>query len=111
MVKFPKDLNMSLTYAKNIRNIDIPSVRFKGLRLVPSRTASRELTKLGFDLDDCQSVLEEGYEGRIRSENTFERWLDSDGKTFNIVVVKSHNFIYKEDVYLITHAGKFTRRK
>ena len=86
-------------------------VKFKGLRLIPSKSASDELIKLGLMLYDCKNMLEKGYiSPRKRAENTEEIWHDKGDKTYNIVIVKSFNYFYNEEVYLITHIGKFAKR-
>jgi hypothetical protein len=86
-------------------------VRYKGLRLIPSRSAGKELTECGLMISDCKEVLEEGYEPRKRAKDTIEKWKDYGNKIYNVVVVKSHNYLFREDVYLITHVGKFTKKK
>jgi aryl-alcohol dehydrogenase-like predicted oxidoreductase len=86
-------------------------VRFKGLRIVVSDSAMRELFKEGKTLFDIADILENGYEPkRKRAEGTIERWLDKGNKTFNAVVCKDHNEMMKEDVFVLIHFGKFTRR-
>ena len=84
-------------------------IRFEGLRLIPSRTAVRELQKHRLTLNYCKFILENGYEYRKRKENTTERCLDRGDKTYTVVAVKSFSYFHNEDVYLITHVGK-TRR-
>ncbi len=37
--------------------------------------------------------------------------MDFGKKTYNVVVVISYNYLYKEEVYLIKHVGKFTKKK
>ena len=37
--------------------------------------------------------------------------MDFGNETYNVVVVKSYNYFYKEEVYLIKHVGKFTKKK
>lgn len=87
------------------------NIRYKGLRLIPSKTAGRELTKYGFMIEDCKEILENGYSPRKRKKGKEEKWMDSGDKTYNVVVVKSFNFMYNEEVYLITHFGGFTEKK
>ena len=71
----------------------------------------RELIKHGAALEDCKDILEEGYPApRKRAKRTIERWLDIGDKTYNVVVVKSYNYFYGEEVYLIIHFGSFRRR-
>lgn len=87
-------------------------VRYRGLKLVPSKSAMKEMTQLGLMLYDCKIMLEEGYDApRKRAEDCEEKWLDKRNKTFNIVVVKSFNYFYDEEVYLITHLGCFGKKK
>lgn len=87
------------------------NLRYQGLRLIPSKTALKELFKHGLTVEDCTRILEEGYPApRKRAKTTIEKWLDRGSKTYNVVVVKSYNHFYGEDVYLITHFGRFHRR-
>lgn len=86
-------------------------VRYQGLRLIPSKTAGRELLKYGFMIEDCKEILEKGYSPRKRKKDTIEKWIDYSNKTYNVVVVKSFNYFYNEEVYLITHFGEFTKKK
>ncbi len=86
-------------------------LRYKGLRIIPSRSAGRELIKCGLVIADCKEILEDGYKPRKRAKDTTEKWMDFGDKTYNVVVVQSHNFLSREDVYLITHVGKFTKKK
>ena len=44
-------------------------------------------------------------------KGVIERWLDKRNKTFNVVVAKSFNYFYNEEVYLVIHVGKFTKKK
>ena len=86
-------------------------VRYNELRLIPSRTAARELAEYGFMIADCKEMLEKGYAPRKRKKNTIEKWMDYGNKTCNVVVVKSFNYMYNEEVYLIIHFGEFTKKK
>lgn len=86
------------------------NVRYKGLRLIPSKSASDELLKHGLMLQDCKEILESGYDApRKRARDTEEKWLDRGTKTYNVVIVKSFNSMYNEDVWLIIHLGRFTK--
>ena len=86
--------------------------RYEGLRLIPSKSAMRELMKYGSTLENCKDILEEGYPvPRRRAKGTIEQWLDRGDKTYNVVVVNSYNYFYGENVYLVTHFGCFSRRK
>jgi len=83
---------------------------YKGLKLIPSKSAAEELLDYGLTIEDCKDILENGYAPRKRGKNTVEKWMDSKDKTYNVVIVKSYNFTNKEEVYLITHVGRFTKR-
>ena len=104
-----KDLN-KMTYSNDIRFEDMFYVRYEGLRLIPSKSARKELIKYGLLLINCKMILIEGYSPRKRKKGTIEKWLDKGDKTYNIVVVRLYNHFFKEDVYLITHIGKFSRK-
>lgn len=52
-------------------------IRYKGLRLIPSKLASEELFKYGLMLCNCKKILESGYDApRKRAKDTEERWLN-----------------------------------
>ena len=87
------------------------NIRFEGLKLIPSRSAVEELVKYGLMIEDCKDILENGYEPKKRSKGTIEKWLNKRNKTYNVVVIRSYNFLYGEEVYLIKHIGKFTKKK
>ncbi len=85
-------------------------LRYNGLRLIPSKAASAELLKHGLMLQDCLEILKHGYDApRERAKDSQEKWLDKGNKTYNVVIVKSFNWMYNEEVWLITHLGKFTK--
>ncbi|MBI2672012.1 hypothetical protein HYX16_03710 [Candidatus Woesearchaeota archaeon] len=86
-------------------------IRYNNLRLIPSKTAAREMLKHGFMTEDCKTTLENSYKSRKRQEDTTEKWMDLRSKTYNIIVVKSFNHFYGENVYLIKHFGMFTKKK
>lgn len=106
----PKRLNKK-TYSNNIRFKDLLDFRFEGLKIIPSRTASREMSELKLDIDDCIYILEEGYSVTKRGKGIVERCLDVGNKTYKVVVAKSYNYILKEEVYLITHVGKTSKKR
>tara|TARA_Y100000310_G_C20686125_1_gene819124 strand:- start:2453 stop:2644 length:192 start_codon:yes stop_codon:yes gene_type:complete len=62
-------------------------------------------------LEDCKKILEKGYEVRKRSKGTEEKWLDYWKKVYNIVIVKAYSVQFEEEIYLIKHLGRFTKRK
>ena len=84
---------------------------YNGLKLIPSKTASREMIKSELRIANCKKILKQGYDApRKRAKGTVEKWYDKGNKTYNVVVVKSFNYLYNEEVYLIKHVGKFTKK-
>lgn len=105
----PKGLN---TYVYYICLISMFNDKYKGLRIVVSDSAMRDLMNEEKTLYDVVNILEDGYDApRQRKAGTIERWLDKGSKTLNAVVVKDYNEIMKEDCWVLIHFGKFTRRK
>ncbi|MBU1204189.1 MAG: hypothetical protein KKG60_03940 [Nanoarchaeota archaeon] len=87
-------------------------LRYKGLRIIHSLSAARELAKLGENSVFVLKVLDEGYNApRKRKKGTIEKWLDKGKKTFNVVIVKDYEETYHEEVWVIIHFGKFTKKK
>jgi len=72
----------------------------------------RELLHEGKTLFFAWEVLENGYDApRRRGSSTMERWLDKGKKTYNAVIARSYDEIMKEEVWVLIHFGKFTRRR
>ena len=110
-MKIKKDLNKS-AYSIDICYVDMLEIRLNSIRLVPSKSASKEMLKHKIRIRDCRKILEEGYDApRRRGKDTIEKWHNKGNKTYNIVIVKSTNYSLNEEIYLITHIGKFTRKK
>ena len=86
-------------------------IRYKNLRIIPSRSAGSELLRYGFMIEDCREILQKGYSPRKRKKDTVEKWMDFGNKTYNVVAVKSFNYFYSEDIYLLIHFGEFTKKK
>ena len=92
------------------------NIRFKGLRIEPTLSASRELVKEKKDLYDVLEILEEGYESSAskRKENIIERSLRRGNKEYKAVVAKT-NVVYpdgfREEVWRLIHFGKITYKK
>jgi hypothetical protein len=83
-------------------------VRYEGLRIAPSYSATRELMREGKALEDAKEVLDYGIPApRKRKKGTIEKWLRKDNKTYSAVVVRSHYAVLHEDVWLLIHFGKF----
>ena len=104
-----KDLN---TYVDNICNEHTFIVRYQELRMVAAHSAREELRKYGLTLRNCKEMLENGYNApRKRDKDTIEKWFDKSNKTYNVVIGKDLDLINKEEVWVLIHLGKFTRRK
>lgn len=88
------------------------TLKYCGLKIVPSLSAARELMKHGKTLEDVVFLLENGCNApRRRKRGTVEKWLDRGKKTFNAVVAKDYDEREKEEVWVLIHFGKFTRRR
>jgi len=88
------------------------SIRYEGLRIVPSLSATRELMGEEKTLFYVLKILEEGYDApRKRKVGIIEKWLDKGKKTYNAVIVKDYDEIMREDVWVLIHFGKFARGK
>ncbi|MEK6837480.1 MAG: hypothetical protein AABX69_02410 [Nanoarchaeota archaeon] len=91
-------------------------VRYEGCRIEITLSASRELSKENFDLNDVVEVLEHGYDcgtGK-RREDTIERCIRKGNKVIKIVVVKTsvtYPDKFQESVWRLIHVGKFTYSK
>ena len=86
--------------------------KYDGLRIAISHSAMQELMQEGKTIYDVVDILEKGYDApRKRKSGTIEKWLDKGKKTYNAVIVKDYYEILKEDCWVLTHFGKFTRRK
>ena len=87
------------------------NLRYRGLRIVPTLSAAREMADLGMMLLDVQEVLESGYSApRLRRKGTIEKWLSIGKKTYNVVLVKDHDEYLNEEIWLIIHRGRFSRK-
>ena len=86
--------------------------KYDGLRIAISHSAMQELMQEGKTIYDVVEILENGYDApRKRKQGTIEKWIDKGKKTYNAVIVKDYHEILKEDCWVLTHFGKFTRRK
>jgi hypothetical protein len=88
-------------------------IEWRGLALVPSRSAAKELYRLNMSLVDVEKILHEGYDcsRSRRKKGTYEICKKRGNKTIKIVLVKTEGLFSKRDEFLITHVGEFTRRK
>lgn len=91
-------------------------VRYKGLRVEPTLSASRELVREGKDLYDILEILEEGYDSSTakRKANIIERSIRKGDKEYKAVVAKTavrYPDGYVEEVWRLIHFGKITYKK
>lgn len=87
-------------------------VKYKGLRIASSLSATRELMKEEKTMFDIVEILNDGYDApRKRKKGTIEKWLDKGKKTYNAVIVKDFDETMKEEVWVLIHFGKFSRRQ
>ena len=76
-----------------------------------SLSAARELMQEEMTMYDVVEILEQGYDApRKRSEGTIERWLDKGQKTYNAVIVKDYDNTMNEEVWVLIHFGRFTKK-
>lgn len=75
-------------------------------------SATRELMKEEKTVLDVLRILEEGYDApRKRKSGTIEKWLDKGTKTYNAVIAGDYDETMREEVWVLIHFGRFTRRK
>ncbi|MCK4327729.1 MAG: hypothetical protein KAW41_04600 [Candidatus Diapherotrites archaeon] len=89
--------------------LEVVAPKWRGLRVVPTRAAARELDRLHFTVHDAIEVLEEGYDcaRSKRKKNVLEKCVKKGNKTIKIVVARCYNSFLKKEAWLIIHAGKF----
>ncbi len=91
-------------------------VKYEGLKIEVTLSASRELLKGNLDLDDVLKILEQGYDcgsGR-RKEEIVERCLRKGRKVIKVVVAKTsvtYPDRFKEEVWRLIHVGILTYSK
>jgi hypothetical protein len=86
---------------------------FKGLPIIPTRSAMNEMSELGMTLWDVLEVLEYGQDcyASKRRNGTLERCLDKGKRTTKVVVIRSHNWSLCTDVWALVHVGQIARRR
>ncbi len=91
-------------------------IKYNGLRIEPTLSASRELMKEGNDLTDVLEILEEGYDcsASRRKSNIIEKCLRKGDKEYKAVIAETEvtypdNYI--EKVWRLIHFGKITYKK
>lgn len=91
-------------------------VRFKGLRIEPTLSATRELLKHGMDLADVADILNSGYDcgPSKRKPNIIEKCMRRGNKELKAVVVKvsvKYPDGYCEGVWKLIYFGKTAFKK
>jgi hypothetical protein len=102
-----------MTYVIYICGETMLSPKYKGLQIIPSRSAMKEMVDIGMDLWDIFDVLNSGYDSSTskRKDGILERCKDKGNKTTKVVVARSHNWALDNDVWVVTHVSKYTRRR
>ena len=91
-------------------------IRYRGLRIEPTLSATLELLKHDKDLTGVLEILEEGYNcgASKRKPNIIEKCVRKDNKEFKAVVAKvtaRYPDDYKEGVWRLIHFGKTTFKR
>lgn len=78
---------------------------WKGLPIIPSDAAMRELFASRMDLIDVKEVLESGYDcaGSKRKEGVVEKCIDKKGEMIKVVVARGYNYTLKTECWVVTH--------
>jgi hypothetical protein len=82
---------------------------WKGLPVIPTKSALDELIKYYMDLEDVVRILELGYEFTKRRKGTVEKCLNRKGEVIKVVVVQSYNYSLKTDCWVVKHIGIYKR--
>lgn len=91
-------------------------IKFHGLRIEPTLSASRELVKEGKSLYDVLEILEDGYDSSAskRKANIIEKSIRKGNKEYKAVVAKTEVVYpdgFREAVWRLIHFGKITYQK
>ena len=91
-------------------------VKYNGLRIEPTLSASRELMNEGKDLNDVLEILEGGYDcsASKRKYNIMEKCLKKGDKEYKAVVAETEVTYpdnYTEKIWRLIHFGKITYKK
>ena len=89
---------------------------YKGRRIEPTLSASRELMEEGKDLYDVLKILEEGYDcsASRRKQGITEKCLRKGNKEYKAVLAETEVRYpdgYMEKVLRLIHFGKITYKK
>ena len=85
--------------------------KWRGLSLIPSKSATKEMYDLSMTISDVKYILENGYscEKSRRKQGTYEKCFDRKRKTFRVVVSKTYHYVEKKNVFVIIHVGIHSR--
>ena len=91
-------------------------ITYKGMRIEPTLSASRELVREGKNLYDVLEILEEGYDcsKSKRKKKIIERCLRKGNKEYRAVLAETgvtYPDGYIENVLRLIHFGKNTYKK
>ena len=91
-------------------------ITYKGMRIEPTLSASRELVREGKDLYDVLEILQEGYDcsKSKRKKNIIERCSKKGDKEFRVELAETEATYadgYVEKVLRLIHFGKSTYNK
>lgn len=91
-------------------------IAYKGMRIEPTLSASRELAQEGKDLYDVLKILEEGYDcsASKRNKSIIEKCLRRGNKEYKAVLAETEVTYpdrYVERVLRLIHFGKSTYKK
>jgi len=91
-------------------------ITYRGLRIEPTLSATRELMREGKDLYDVLKILEDGYDCSTskRKPNIIERCLRKGNKEYKAVLAQTEVTYpdrYTEKVLRLIHFGKTTFKK
>lgn len=82
---------------------------FRGLMVIPSASADKELAKLNMLLSEAVDVLRHGFDCQAskRKKGILEKCIRKNKKILKVVAVKSYNYSLDEECWLLIHVGVF----
>ena len=91
-------------------------IAYKGMRIEPTLSASRELAKEGKDLYDVLKILEDGYDcsASKRDKSIIEKCWKKGSKEYKAVLAETKVTYpdgFTEKVLRLIHFGKITYKK
>lgn len=91
-------------------------IKYNGMRIEPTLSASRELAEEGKDLYDVLKILEEGYDcsASKRKKDIIEKCLKRGNKEYKAVLAETGATYpdgFTEKVLRLIHFGKITYKK